>query len=281
MIYSILQQVISKNDIYYPLIASLARNELALIPKVSEVIAARIQQEVFSLSVLLIHYSSFDIGVVFFNTILPRVTFLEYCSLFYNYIVHLPLSSYSTKVCSDLWLQFISFVRARYNKYKDTMDNLSFIQVLLQEELSQNQSTLLYYIITLTKLAITTASVFFSLHTKAKMNSFSFSLFYFISLFGHCILTSIKLRMIILSPEVDYNVLYNHLITLVSSFHSFTVQITSICSEATGSFLLLQLMIISMAPFPITAESLVAIYQCLRCLFNINVCVMNYIVLFS
>ena len=272
VIHTIITKVIEQYDIYQNLLSGLVRNELTLLQgnDISPVLQTAIRDEAFTIIVLLGQIGILDIGITFFNIIYPFISITDYCYFFYNYMINIPVHCYTIKACNDLWKNFVNVFLQLHNQWKDLVrGDVPFSLFLLEHSINKDCSLLLRTITSIAQLAITEVSSLLS--DKQRITSNVYSLLYLIVLSAYVILEAIHHKVIHTEIPVDYSSSYASLIQITNEFHSFVVTHSAICADNNGSFILFQLYLIASAPFPIEGENLRCIYQCLRCLFNLNV----------
>lgn len=270
-IHSLVSLALPKNDVYQNLLSGLSRNALSLLQNknISKETVSLIQQEVFDIAVLLAHSSVLDVMSSFLSFSATKSSVLEYCRFFYDFMVNVPTSAYPMKAFGDLWMQFVSFLQTTFNKWKDCPQSDSFCVYLLRKEPPENQLLLLQYFSTLARFAVTVLSYLLSINQR--VNSYIYALCYLIVLCSSTLLESLNKRIIQINDIFDYGMMYTSLLQVTNTFHQFIVTQSAICADSNGAYLLLQLFLLVSSPFSISGENLIAIYQCLRCLFNISV----------
>lgn len=241
---------------------------------ISDSLKEVIKKEVFDIAVLLARLSIMDTGLLFFSHFQEETSLLEYCSYFYDYIINIPECNYTMKGSYELWTEFISFFRNRYNKWKDIPSNESFSLFLLKNETPENRLLLLRYFSSFVHFSILLVSLL--LINKQRSSSYVYSLFYLIVLLSFVLLESFNNQLVSVSVS-SYSEEYSSLLLIADEFHSFIVTQSSICSENNGSYLLLQLSLLASSPFAISGDHLKSVYQCLRCLFNLSVSFLEFI----
>lgn len=168
----------------------------------------------------------------------------------------------------DVWNVFISYIRSMHNQWKDKTSNTPFCMELIANEPVEKHIAIFQLIASISQFAITYVS--YILYSKQRVGVFVYSMFYLISLLSSILVDAIRFNVISVG-QVDALLNYSSLLTVVNAFHTFVASQTAICSDNNGCFLLLQLSLLLSSPNPLQVDDMKAIYQCLRCLFNISV----------
>lgn len=269
-IHAFIQQIASKNDLYQSLLTNLVRNELLLLQNnsVPQRIKECIIEETFNITLLQVHSGCLDCIVNFLTSCSPYLSFYEYCDYTYNFLLNIPLSQYAVKNGYDVWNVFISYIRSMYNQWKDKTTTTPFCMELIANEPVEKQITVFQLIASISQFAITYVS--YILYSKQRVGLFVYSMFYLISLLSSILVDALRFNVISVG-QVDTSLIYSSLLTVVNAFHTFVASQTAICSENNGCFLLFQLSLLLSSPNPLQVDDMKAVYQCLRCLFNISV----------
>lgn len=273
VVHELIASTIEKSDIYQSLLSVLVRNEVLLLQNAATYHELRvlIRQEAFSIVLLYAQSSILDIGVFFFNHISSFIPFNDYCRHFYEYLSVIPISCYSSKMYSDLWKNFVNYLLSLFNQWKDIPQTDSFFGVFLLNyaHCPSRDSSLFIYLGMILKVAIVSAS--YVLIDKRRITSYIYSLCYIIILLSFLLIDAVHNTIWIVEIPSEHTAAYASLVQLANEYHTFSVLQSPICGDNNGAYLLLQLYLISNSPFAIEGENLMWVYQCLRCLFNLNV----------